>query len=38
MKRNPNLPEFDVLKRGGGFARGRGRIQRQLVKAFGMTG
>jgi hypothetical protein len=24
------LPEFPSLKRGGGYARGRGRIQRQL--------
>ena len=30
------LSEFPSLKRGGGFARGRGRIQRQIAKAFSM--
>src|SRR5262245_36464726 len=32
------LSEFDALKRGGGFARGRGRLQRQIRTAFSMTG
>jgi len=32
------MPEFDALKRGGGFARGRGRLQRQIRTAFSMTG
>src|SRR5215471_3763706 len=32
------MPEFDALKRGGGFARGRGRLQRQIRTAFSMAG
>ena len=32
------LPEFPTLKRGGDFARGRGRIQRQVTRAFAMLG
>jgi hypothetical protein len=38
QKRNEILPEFPSLKRGGGYARGRGRIQRQIVRACMMTG
>jgi hypothetical protein len=38
QKRNEILPEFPSLKRGGGYARGRGRVQRQIVRAFMMTG
>jgi hypothetical protein len=32
------LPGFPSLNRGGDHARGRGRIQRQVRTAFGMTG
>jgi len=32
------MPEFEVLKRGGGYARGRGRNQRAVIRAFAMLG
>jgi hypothetical protein len=38
MKWSPSLPVFGPLNRAGTKARGRGRIQRAIVKAFAFTG